>query len=189
MFTQLKSASDIYFRKKNKLSSEGLKTEKNAWDVIRMGKDRFKDEYKSARDALWEFYPFSWRQQWLQIRNFTSAECESQWLLLRGEQTNMKCYSTVTFASLPAFNFGQRRYVTRKSYTSALGLCHGRRPGRLRQDLKVSRWANGQTLPRGRALSCHRIGHFRQRGPTWTRRCHPLLTASVEAQGPAGLIL
>ena len=38
------------------------------------GEDQFQKEYKSSRDALAEFSPLKWRQQWQLIRNFTPEE-------------------------------------------------------------------------------------------------------------------
>ena len=109
------------FRKKHRLSS-GDSVPIGGHQDDRIGQDGFKKEYKSARDALGEFSPFRWRQQWLQIRNFTPEECETLEDSLCELKTNIKCYTTLAFASFLAFNFWQRRYLPRKFYFFSFGV-------------------------------------------------------------------
>lgn len=51
------------FRTKHKLDSS--KRDGQMADGQKVGQDSFKKEYKSTKDALGEFSPFRWRQQWL----------------------------------------------------------------------------------------------------------------------------
>ena len=72
------------------------------------GGDNFKKEYKSSRDALGEFSPFRWRQQWTLIKNFTPEETETLERCMTEFKKNTKYYFYIFGTSTVAFSYWQR---------------------------------------------------------------------------------
>ena len=92
------TGGDMDFKKKHALRSQPKGSGQPS-------EDQFKKEYKSSRDALSEFNPMRWREQWTLIKNFTPEECETLENCLSELKINTKYYTSIFVFMTLGFNY------------------------------------------------------------------------------------